>query len=482
MTVKMATPAQIERYYSVCMDKRITPKNISAMSQKDASAELQRVFDVPPLATEPQIKTVLALVNELIEMGIERVKPPSDHFLANVRVTQCSDVIRQLKKIKQDNLHLAPPDDAQLDRLVKLQHCMEVPFESIPTTKEERIESPDEYGVMRLINSSIETTKCVDRRIYLDEKIVSADGSKKYLWRWMTADEFRAELRKKLNHSEASRILSQYEGLALKEKRTQLSEYQIKLIRQLENRLATLYVPKPVENLVDFTADSVDYTLDEKVADKSQNWNPESYQPLDEHILKMFTSRQADEYINQLKVEYEQKDLYSAVENAEVVQFTNKNDYESTLRLHRANVLRAYWNSGRGYIEFTSEQTFESVRKAQTYSQWRQQQFTALNNLLFALQSIGGIDTEEFRNEVSHVFFTYTVKTSSGASQAGASREDVKKLKRKIAKFMITLVKDKCIKVRQLGRICENSEIAEKIFLTIVMKNPTVAKMLYLES
>jgi hypothetical protein len=436
------TENQLNQYYTQCARKNVSPIDVSALTRGQMSEELQRIFDLPLPASEAQLQALKVLLEELTNAGVPGVKMPSEAFFAKLNTQSASSWIEKTRQLRAQHMDIMPASDQQIERLVEMYVFPDMNWESVSkqTTRiEEVYDVPDDGGESRLSTRSITYTEETSIRTRIN---VEGEVNGKQLWRFLTPDEFRMELKAKLTHQQASRLIDEHQGAFEAWKRTRLTRGQYNQIRNIENRLANIYKPRVVtetssDTPFDFDAEDAPFN----VSSTKQQWNPSAYEPLAEQIIGLFSREEADDYIRQLTYE---------LNNPELRSFSGAQDLD--------------------YADYS----IEEARTAKNGTQAKTNEFKELNNFLFALSDITGNyfeaeghNVESLRHEALQVFFTYA---SPKGGENGASNEKREAVRTQIKDFVKQAILSKSIKFDALIRLADRSEIATEIVDDMIAK------------
>jgi hypothetical protein len=427
------TENQLNQYYAQCARKKVAPKDVSSFNRGQMSEELQRIFDLPPAPTDAQLEALKNLLAELTNAGVPGVKMPPASFFERLNRDTASSWIEKSRQLRAQHMDIMPASDQQIDRLVEMYTFPDMNWDSISkqtTHIEEVYDMPEDGGESRLTSRSITYTEETSIRTRIN---MEGEVNGKQLWRFLTPDEFRLELKEKLTHQQASRLIDEHQGAFEAWRRTRLTRGQYNQIRNIENRLANIYKPRVVtestsDNPFEFDAGDTPFN----VSSTKQQWNPSAYEPLAEQIIGLFSREEADDYIRQLTYE---------LNNPELRSFSGAQDLD--------------------YADYS----IEEARTAKTDEQSKNNQFKELNNFLFALSDItgnyfeaDGHNVESLRHEALQVFFN------------GASMEKREAVRTNIVQFVKNAILSKSIKFDALIRLADRSEIATEIVDDMIAK------------
>lgn len=195
----------------------------------------------------------------LTSLGVKVEVPPLDSLTGGYEGT-ASALITKLDEVLATMGDKLPPTEMQLETLVEMFLCVDIPFE--------------DYGI--------------SRRVELE------DG----LWRKPTPEEFKLACSEVFNKSEASGFIGKYKPEFSKWKLERATIDQIKRIKTLEERLCGDRKPEVQELAIMIDGQTVELTPNRKEYVKGT-----TYEPLTEEQLMLFDKTTASEYITQLESE-----------------------------------------------------------------------------------------------------------------------------------------------------------------------------------
>lgn len=376
------TQRQIGYYMDLCVQRKVTPKNYTQMTADQLAQEIETLRKFYP-ASQKQIDMIRDKVTNLQGMGIN-INMPSDvelNALTGGQGGTASVMIESLIKLERQHSDQAPPTEAQLKFLVEMYLCPDVPFE----------ENFD-----------------IRRRIELDNN----------MWRRPTPDEFAEQIKTKMKRNDASRFIDQHRGAFHTWKQTRIRPEQMRYIKELEARMVNLGSPVTVEYSIDINGNITQ--VQKHDTDKSAQYNPKGYMPLDDMQLMMMSSNEASQYIDILKSEQGRRELYSYGEVSD--------------------------NSA----------TFEDLRQAKDEHQAKIQEFTALQDLIFKLEAVAGYENPEVHDAVNF----YLV-------EEGGNAEAVRESRKVIKDFMLYLVQNEYIAFSSIAELCKDSKVAQNILIGV---------------
>lgn len=449
--------SQINSYYQQCERKRITPQDVSKMSRAELSAELQRIFDLPLPARETQITALKEVLAELVNAGVPGVRMPSEKFFLSLNVQSASKWIDDVRAIRAQNLGMMPPSDEQLDKLVRMMMFPDIEWESIVgerTETHEYYEADDEDDKLRYNKESIHytTNTSVNRKVFLNEYIGEGENIKQ-LWRFMTKDEFREELKVKLNHTQASRIISEHQGTHEAWARTRLSRSQYNTIRQLENRMANLFTSRPMGEpiaMLDGGEADVPFAL----ASRKEEYSPRAYEPIAEELIILFDQDEADMYINQLQYELKDSELRSST-NAQELPYSE-------------------------FVHNVTKEGVEEIRDAVSEADKRTKEFKAINNFMHGLSSMVGFGFEQQANIHGEMVLVTVDSLRADVLQVffdNGTQEAKNDMFLQIADFVKYTVESEAVTFNQVLSLAEGVELANEV-LDYLLEDKAFAQLL----
>lgn len=392
------TPKMLGYYMDLCQQRKVLPKNTAVMSGDELSNEIEQLRKFYP-ASDKQKGIIRDLVARLEEFGVKPAFPITEEYLNTLTGGQngtASKLIGVMMEKERSFGDVAAPSESQIEFIASMYLYPDANFE--------------DYNI--------------PLRFELDGEV---NGVK--LWRRPTPSEFAELIKQNMKRKEASQFIDMHRGGFSKWRQTRIRPGQVTYIRELEARLSNTYVPKEVHFAFTFEGEIIEQAPTTSARDKQ---SPNGYEPMDEMALLMLSVEDATKHIDQLRYELEAKDLYAFGEGA----MSNATD--------RNGLFEQRDNSF----------TFESIRTAQNEHQWKTMEFNNLNNLLYSLQAMAGVEVYEFQNEAAQMFF-----------ETDVSHQQVDALKDKIREFMMSSVSTGLIERGQLFAMCAESEIAQEILL-----------------
>lgn len=301
-TERPMSPAQ-EKYYSdLCLQKNVVPVDLTGKSYDEVSIMIKELREFFP-ASPAQIRLIKEKASAL-NLNIDESKLKK---LTGGREGSASKLIAQLIEKEREIGDTIEPTEAQLKYIVSMFYCVDVDF--------------SEHDIKK--------------RVDLE------DG----LWRLMTPNEFAKEVSAKMSRKEASAFIDKYRSAHHAWLNTRISVEQEKYIRQLEERLADLYVPKQVPE-----------TNDGK---RKYDYNPTAYEPLSEGHLKMFSKEEASKYIDRLKYELEAKELYSNFNDnhdGDLLDFISRSSSETDIEEAQNALFKIF-----AHIGYSNEEVLDNI-------------------------------------------------------------------------------------------------------------------------
>lgn len=329
---------QYSYYRDLCARKRVEAQTIDKFTFSTLRDAIDVLRQQPDPASEKQLDIIHRTLKELEDLGdTVKVSPEYIAKLTGGTGGTASLFIEKLFERRQNFADTASPSEQQLKIIVEWFLCPDIPFESISVEHTQ----PMKPGAN--VAESYTDTISINRKVALD-------GTK---WRWMTPDEFAQEVASKMSRRQASRFIDQYRGVFYDWKSTRVTANQIKYIKELENRMANLYVPKPVEMAI-----TPDGEVMEISKSSARDYNPNAYVPMEDIHLYQLSYEQASEFIDKLKSELSDRELSSV---------------------------------GSPYDE--RQQDFHDLTRAQSTKNQNDailKEYTALSDLMYGLESING--------------------------------------------------------------------------------------------
>jgi hypothetical protein len=231
-------------------------------------AQIRRITDElssrPMPASVKQIEIIKSTIAELNELGVEIAITEQiiDNLTGGAEGT-ASQVIDMLFRKRTEAQANGPLSDKQAETLVKWFYCPDIPWEN--------------FEVVQKVAMPIEGNPSA--------------------WRFMTPEEFTAELKAKISKSNASKFIDDHQHLYYEWSKTRISQYQIDTIRQLEERMANMHSVGVAEFAI------VDGVVTQVYKKPKRDYAPQGYQPMTEHEIKQLSSTDASKLITQMQWE-----------------------------------------------------------------------------------------------------------------------------------------------------------------------------------
>ena len=394
-TDRMSAPTekQIQYYLDLCQRKKVQPKEIKLFTFETIGKEIEQIRQLPDPASDRQIEKIKQLQQEISELG-GNLKPFSEEFLS--RLTggaegTASQLIETLMRKRTELNEVALPSDAQLQIMVEWFLCPDIPFE--------------DFGIQK--------------KIYLDSTI-ETNGETVNLWRYMTPDEFANEIKSKMTKKQASEFIDRYRVAFYDWRKTRITQQQVRYIRELEQRLASIYTPRQTEFAVNEDGEIVEIKQSAS-RDARGELQTVAYEPLTEMQLAQMSYEEASLFIDQLKSELERKELYRY-----------------------------------GNIYGDDQQALEDKRGAKDRNDAIIKEYTALNDLIYKLEAVAGYENYDLHGLIRETLLEGEDHRSEEAKNA-------------IKEFMMQTIdfeRGFSQVIKDLGRLqvmCEESVIATAI-------------------
>ena len=313
-----------------------TAEDIAQMSftqVRDAIGELQHK---PAPASPSQMQKIHETIAELVAHGMNiRISQEKLSSLTGGREGTGSKMIEFLLQQKSKLNIVAPASEAQMNTIAEWFLCPDIPFEDFQINK--KVMMPD----------------------------VSPTA-----WRFLTPDEFKAELAEGLTRSDASRMIDQYRATFYEWKKSRITKAQMSHIRQLDERLASIESQAEVTFAVD-----QDGTVIEVSTANKNTYNPRAHEPLTEHQLMQLSTKEATTLIDQMKKE--QMERYASIS-----QDKNQQDLQDKIA---------------GFDERTG------VGRAKNENDARSNEFHRLSDMIYALEAVAGQESEGLHELIQEV-------------------------------------------------------------------------------
>lgn len=288
-TAQPASPAQIKTYLENCERKHIAPQDTATFTRATISAEIGRIIALPFPASEAQMKKVMETIDTLNKGGLKiNISQEKLDGLTGGTNGTASQLLQFLFKKQEESGIIGQPTEAQLDILVSWFLCPDIPFESISIA----VQYDKKEELANEADSQTETIS-VNRATIVLRPDVSPNATQRILF---TPEQFREELIAKVNRNQASALIDQYRSTFYDWKKTRITEKQVQLVQTLDQRLASLYVPRESELAVDESGNVVDV-----VRKMNKVYNPVAHEPMDLLQLAQMSYTEASTYIAQLQ-------------------------------------------------------------------------------------------------------------------------------------------------------------------------------------
>lgn len=441
---------QLEFYYSLCSRKARAPKDTSSLTIAQLGQEIEYLLALPMPASAKQRETLTSMLQELVDAGIPGIRMPSRKFFDSLTMDSINSWFEKTRAIRGQHFDKLPANEQQIDRISAMYLFPEVEWETYNINIKIFTSTYDAYISEEVQEESIDFGGFrIPRSRKINGSFVGESN-----WRMMTHQEFCKELKAKLTHASASAILDRYTGSYNGWLRTRLTDGQKRQIRQIENRLASIFVPKevtvfemdqPFESQTEIGDTNFEADTDVPFVEsrKTSRYNPVAYTPIGEAELGMYSREEADKYISQLRYELQNQEL--------------------------RNIGGAQELSG----------DFEQIRTAKDVARARTQEFDALNNFLFGLSDIVGSAFESnsrtvdsLRHEALQTFFDKT---------NGASQENKDALKHQVLDFIRMAVESKAIKFMGLMNLADKSDLANEFIDELIEDQVFAQKLMKLQ-
>jgi hypothetical protein len=180
-------------------------------------------------------------------------------------------------------------------------------------------------------------------------------------WRFLSIEEFKAELTAKLTRSDASRLIDAHRAVFYTWKQSRITKAQMKHIRELDERLASIESQAEVTFAVDLDGEIV-----EVATAKKNTYNPRAHEPLTEHQLMQLSNKEATTLIDQMKKE--QTERYASIDASPAQQ-----DLQDKVA---------------GFDDRTG------VGRAKNENDARSNEFHRLSDLIFKLEAVAGQESD----------------------------------------------------------------------------------------
>lgn len=329
----------ISYYMDLCENKRIRMKDITKMTVRELSNEIEKVRTLPYPASDAQIEKIRSLKKELSEIKGEK-RRFKEEFLAKLtggRDGSASKLINDLQAEIKALEDYAKPTPEQLHTLVSWFYCPDIPFEEYGIRKfiylDEEVQKETEEtrtvgcwtykAQIKVENNHMQAYSTGETELYEEDDVESPPRP----MRLFLPDEFAEEVKAKLTKKIANDFIFKYRGTFYEWKQTRITANQMKTIRDIEAELAQFGRPKARESAVDFEGNEFDYS-EYRLSDRKVSHD--AYTPLSEMQLIQLSTKEATEWINRLHWERDNIALISrendAREQEEADYFYEKHD------------------------------------------------------------------------------------------------------------------------------------------------------------
>lgn len=443
-----ATERQKSAYIRMCLAKEVMPIDVSTLSFPEMSKEMDRVAQLDFPLSQNQFELLRSLCDQMTQVKL--IHPVSDNALKKLSRSKASEKINSARALIAQHQHLFPPDENQIERLMELYQFPSVDWESYGVQTKVFLETYDAYVIEDVEEERVDFHGF---KIPRSRKIKGTFvGHSTY--RLKTRSEFREELMSKLSHDQASRIIDRYREEFNEHRRQRISPSQKNYIRDLEGRMANLYIPKKVEvaqmDTAYFILDNDGHSIEcdendtfserememefdeeeEQYVPKKGGIHMMAYAPLSDEMLDNFTRATAREYIDFLQNELVDRRLKAP---------TNAQEFRRNER------------------EYESEQEREKVRSMEDEESAYRVHFEQINQFMYELSRIVGHElevnqhnAESLRHHVVQVFFE-------------KDKEKIHRLQGEILDFISTAIDKQAFKVIELFFLADRSQIASEI-------------------
>lgn len=313
-----------------------TVEDIALMSFTDVRNELQRLQALPAPPTPSQMEKIASIIAEMQAHGAQiNISSEKLASLTGGREGTASKLIDFLMQKKNALNIVSPASEAQVNTIAEWFLCPDIPFEDFN----------------------------IDKKAPMPE--VSATA-----WRYLTVEEFKAQLAEKLTRSEASRLIDAHRAVFYTWKSSRITKAQMKHIRELDERLASIESQAEVTFAVDLDGEIV-----EVATAKKNTYNPRAHEPLTEHQLMQLSTQEATTLIDQMKKE--QQERYASIDASPAQQ-----DLQDKVA---------------GFDDRTG------VGRAKNENDARSNEFHRLSDLIYKLEAVAGQESEGLHELVQEV-------------------------------------------------------------------------------
>ena len=422
--VRDKSAGQVATYMKIVKQKRLQPVNLAGLNYQQMSDLIAEAIAFNP-ASLGQIELIGKL---LVDAGMSI---PTEDFYEKLTFAQASNAIQELQSIISE---IAPPTDVQLASICKMFYCPDVRWEA--------------YSIE--IKVMLDTYNMRHKRDALSNLLFNEDGSpvmeEVQQWRYVTAEEFVTQVKEKFRKNDASKFLDAHRIAFEDWRKDRVSDRTKTMIRQIEDRIANIYVPIQVERKVDIEGKEVtdDKTDDSDVSEdsgvsnmaKKASWYaPRAYEPLSDAALLQFTQKEADIYLNRLRDEY--------------ARGASLGNQPATIDERKHGLVN---------YSLTNMDLVESTRTARTQADFNAKEWENLNNILYALCKVSGEDDMELINSGFYIFSS----DQSGMSTEEAITATMDK-RGYIRGYMMHCLESNFITMDGLLQMVDRCEIAKEI-------------------
>lgn len=337
----------ISYYMDLCENKRIRPRHISEFTVRELSAEIERLRALPYPASPAQLDKIISLKAEISELKGERKKFKQEFLdkLTGGNNGSASKLIQTLQEERKLLNAIAPATEHQINTLVEWRMCPDIPFEDLNIIQKIYLEKLNYWGTDHSVPEELE----------------------KRPWRLATDEEFKDQVKRKVKQQQANDFISAHRGKFYDWKQTRITENQVNIIRNIEAELANMYTPSEVTQAVDMEGN--EYEFHTRSTRDRKNGLESAYVPLTEEQLRQMSNKEATEWIYRLSAERDNKMLKS-------IGYDTSEDQQTLQDKHT------------GFNERTRTGLAQDSMTA------RIKEFTALNDLIYKLESVLGYEVE----------------------------------------------------------------------------------------
>jgi len=270
-------------YIDMCEKRRITPKKINLFTTKSLYAEIAIVKALPYKSSDSQQDMIINLLTEINTIVPNSYKPLSKESLANLNSAGASSLIERLVGERRNLNEIAPATEDQATKIAGWMFCPDIPWE--------------EYG--------IELKIYVTKLEYWSTEYDVPEDLEIRPFKAVTVGQLKEQIKRKIKQKEANAMMNKYGSIFYAWSKTRMTDGQILHIRQLEERLCDISVPKQVEIAVDFEGNPIEI----QYGNSRERVYPDGYISLPDHELKQMSKQQATKFVYQLELEVKDKEL-----------------------------------------------------------------------------------------------------------------------------------------------------------------------------